>query len=602
MRRAFMAFFWPADSAAAGGRVDHYRALMAAEPGWREAFAGRGAGLWLRQDQPLSWRPVGANAALIGDIFGDGPLAADLGADDLPAFARRLSRERWGRYVLLGRAAGASAPIIFRDPSGMLPCVTWRLEEGVWAAASDFTHAPSGVGPRRGYLNWDRITAFLAAPAAAMTAPLFDDVEVAPPGELLHLEDKGLRRDLIWTPADFARNGHSDLAAVARGAVERLDHCVSHLVGGYDRVVVELSGGLDSSILGGAIGAVGQSDRVAAWLNYQDDRPEADESAYARAVTDRLGVSLVTPRDWAVPIDAAALKEIGVHAWPSIGGIDAGRDRDEDQRLKSLGATAIVSGQGGDGVFFQYPTALVMADALQRDGYRALLSPRLAAIARRTRQSVWSVLRQVRADRQRQRRPRLASSLLSRVAAVAGATAEHPWVAEARARGLPPAKVLHIQGIAVTNLYRGASRRLATADILLPLFAQPLVEHCLSIAVPDLAGESYDRPFARRAFGDRLPEIVRERRSKGDMSTYFGKLVGISLPTLRPYLLDGCLADAGLLDRPKLDYTLTVEGLIAGGGGAAMDVLNAAAVEAWVRHWQTQAPDSLTAARHRRSA
>jgi hypothetical protein len=76
-------------------------------------------------------------------------------------------------------------------------------------------------------------------------------------------------------------------------------------------------------------------------------------------------------------------------------------------------------------------------------------------------------------------------------------------------------------------------------------------------------------------------------------------MVAMSLEFLRPHLLDGCLCEAGLLDRGRLDRMLDPAALIWGEAGAPTDVLIAAAVESWVRHWQGRLPDSPAAPRPR---
>lgn len=222
----------------------------------------------------------------------------------------------------------------------------------------------------------------------------------------------------------------------------------------------------------------------------------------------------------------------------------------------------------------------------------------LANVARRTRQSVWSVIGQVQAaKRGREARPSGTSALLAREWASIAPSLEHEWVTAARHAGLPPGKILHVEGIAVTHFFYEPSRRLAFADLLLPLFTQPVVELCLSIPVPDLAGESYDRPFARQAFAHRIPAAVFNRRTKGALTVHVARQVAASCDGLRPYLIDGCLAEAGLLDRDKLADTLDPERLMTGQAQHAMHVLNAVAVEAWVRHWQGRVPDARSAGR-----
>lgn len=611
MRPAYVALAYSPNAPDSVAKATDVQQRLRASGEWTCSGALAGLQVWIRPERSppvLSLR--GGSGFLLGDLFPSPGHLLRAGDSHEPSewrepidLARWLVRSRWGRYVAIIRPRDGGPPAVLRDPSGMLNAMAWTLGDGLDVVASEMTHVPGWLQPRWPFLNWDRITSFVAVPTAMTTEALVDDVNVVAPGELLSLGPGAPTSAVIWTPAEQAKNGATDLSEAAEEVVRRVDACTRDLVGLYDRVVMELSGGLDSSIVAGALGATGMSHRVAEWLNYVDDRPEANESAFARAVTDGLGVDLTTPRDWATPLDLLSLRELSTEFWPAIGGMDAGRDRDELQRLRSVGAGAMVSGQGGDGAFFQFPSALVIADEFTRRGARTLASPILGAVARRTRQSVWGVLGQVLASRRgRERRPGVTSLLLTPAAAEWAGRAEHRWVRDARSRGLPPGKVLHIQGIAVTHLYRGPSRRLSAADIILPLFAQPVLEHCLSIAVPDLAGESYDRPFARRAFADRLPAKVLNRRTKGDMSTYYARFVTSSLATLRPYLLEGCLCEARILDREILDRTLDPQQLISGPPGAAVNILNAAAVEAWVRHWQTRVPDATTAGRWARSA
>jgi asparagine synthase (glutamine-hydrolysing) len=546
----------------------------------------------------------GASGVVLGDVSpmpsadeGLSPLrpgAAD--ARDSRDAAVRLSRTYWGHYVALISDPASGAIGVYRDPSGAIDCMLWSLGEGLSVVASDMVRLSGWLRPRRQRINWDRIAGLLAVPYANTSSPLFDDVTVVNPGDMVTLGERLAPAASIWSPADFACPEAHDLPEVQAEIVRRVDACTEAIVGRYDKVIVELSGGLDSSILAGSLAATGAAARVAAWLNYRGDRSEGDESRYARTVTDRIGVELTTVRKDPTPLDADNLAELAMEFWPGMGGVDVSRDRHELALVRAIGAQAIVSGQGGDGVFFQFPSALVAADEFRRKGCAAFGSPVLADVARRTRQSVWGVLGQVRAVRNgTERRPFVSSTILSpHVRAGAGAAA-HPWVEDARRKGLPPGKTLHVQGIATTHLYNGRSRRRRDADLVYPLFAQPVMELCLTIPTPDLAGGSYDRPFARQTFAQRLPASVLARRAKGNLTTYFARLVASSADSLRPYLLDGCLSEAGLLDRDELERLLDPRHLIC--GGMPTDVLWAAVIEAWVRYWQARVPDSETAPR-----
>lgn len=600
-RRAYIALSWCGDAAGSAERASDIGLRLASE-GWQARAEMGGLAVWTRE--PV-WPAVEVlrGGVVIGVVhrragsafWPPGPGCAQ--SLDPRLFTRRLVAEAWGAYVALLHSAPEGQVAVFRDPGGALGCVTWSLGDGLYLVTDDLGTVPRWLRPRRLALDWNRIASVLAVPTAGTTEPLFDDMTGVGPGQMLTLPGKKLPEP-VWSPCTFARHGGENLGWIEEELVRRVDTAVEALIGSHDRVVMELSGGLDSSILAGAIGSTSLTGRVAAWLNYRDGRPEADESRFARAVTERLGVPLHEQRKTFEPLDAEALREIGVFSRPAIGAIDGARDRFETELLRECGATAIVSGQGGDGAFFQYPTALVAADEFARRGWGAWRSPLLANVARRTRQSVWSVVGQVQAaKRGRESRPAGTSALLTRDWAEVALTIEHEWVTAARRAGLPPGKVLHVEGIAVTHFYYEPSRRLALADMLMPIFTQPVIELCLSIPVPDLAGGSYDRPFARRAFAHRIPEAVLNRRTKGALTVHVARRLAASCNLLRPYLIDGCLAEAGLLDRDRLNHTLDPERLMTGQAQHAMHVLNAAAVESWVRHWQGQVPDSRSAGR-----
>jgi asparagine synthase (glutamine-hydrolysing) len=602
----FFGLAWGRDDAAAAARARSLGERLDRDPSWRLAWTCERLSLWTSPTKPITATALPAGRGVIlGDAWpmpGADPTfrieAALAVAVTTGEAARIVSCALWGRFLAILLPPDGGAAALYREPGGAVEGLTWRLEDGLHAIANDLVLAPAGLRPRRQGLNWDRIAIFLGAPSAATTEPLFDDIAAVGPGEMLQLGAAKPRGWAAWDPAAFAVQPVTDLVEARRELVRRVDASVAATTQHGGRFLAELSGGLDSSIVAGCLHATASTSHVACWVNFVDDRGEADERHYAGAVVERLGRALHVEPLVPQALTEADFRELGGYGRPSIGGADAGRDRAECALLKETGAGGIISGQGGDGVFFQFPTALVAADAFQRDGWRTLATPLLADVARRSRRSVWGVLGQVRAARRgRADLPTSLSTVATRGARAFAATAEHAWVRAGRARGLPPAKLLHLHSAAVTHIYRGPSRRLDIADLHLPLFSQPVLELCLAISVPDLAGASYDRPYARTAFADRLPAAVLHRRAKGALGAYFARTVARSLPTLRPYLLDGCLAEAGVIDRTRLDQALDRGQLLRGGPVAPADVLIAAATEAWVRYWQTQVGDSPSAGR-----
>ncbi|OHB31127.1 MAG: hypothetical protein A2790_10785 [Phenylobacterium sp. RIFCSPHIGHO2_01_FULL_69_31] len=604
MRRAYVILAHPPNSELAARRSALLAAELDASACWRRAGDGAGFQVWTDVNTSLPVRSLAGEAGLvIGDLYNmpdpdpqSSPLFNPACARGNAVTARRLLRGHWGQYVAVLNDGRQTA--LLRDPSGMLDALTWSLGDDVSVAASDPWRLPAVLRPRRPYLNWSRIAAFLTVPTVTTTPPLFDDMVSVGPGELQPLTSGGGAAEPLWTPLRFADDllSAKDAEAASAHLLERVDRCVASLLADHAGALVELSGGLDSSSLAAAIGAVGLNDRVRSWLNLVDIRREGDEAIYAQAVADRLGVTLTRVERAPGQITVEDLAELATEPWPAIAGVDAARDRDEVARLSATGATAIVSGQGGDAVFFQMGAPVVLADALAAQGLGALAGPVLPDIARRTHQSVWGLLRQVeQAWRGRLPERKVVNALVAPEVRRWAGGAEHAWTAEALASTLPLGKRLQVRAIAASHFNHQYSRRRRVADLLYPLLAQPVVELALRIPTYVLAGGAYDRPFQRAVFADRLPAVVARRRSKGSASVYFARLMANSLADLRPYLLDGCLCSAGLLDRDRLDAAMTAEHLIW--KETANDLITSLATESWVRYWQTRAPDSLAAGR-----
>jgi asparagine synthase (glutamine-hydrolysing) len=591
----FLALAWRPGDDAARERAKALARRVDAEGAWARAGHSERMRVWTSANRPLPVKtlPLGAGF-VVGEVFADGgtveaalAAAVEGRARGPAAVARRLCRSVWGGYVALLHGASPFGTEIFREPSGALDCVSWDLGDGVAAAASGLQALPPGLAPPRARLDWERIAAFLAAPATLASACLFSGLEAVAPGVAQPL---GVERPdglAVWSPADVAGAWGGDLPGARAELVRRVDACTAALVGGRGRVLGEISGGLDSAIVAASVAEAGLGDRVVQWLNYTADRREADETRFARAVADRAGLDLVVGRRELSPIDEATAMELAGAVWPPLNASDVARDRHTAARLGELDAHALLSGQGGDAVFFQMPSALVLADALQSDGPRALLSDLPAEVARRTAGSVWTVAREALAARRGRPLPAPTSPLVSQELRRWARDLAHPWTCAAT---LSPARRLQVRAIANMQLFRGDSRRRRAADLVYPLLAQPVVELCLAIPVPALAGGAQDRRLAREAFAARLPECVLRRRSKGSLTSFATRMVAASAGFLRPFLMEGCLAEAGLLDRGRLQRALDPETMVV--STEADKVLNAMAVEAWVRHWQGRVPDA----------
>lgn len=571
----FLAVRWRGEARPA---VEVARSALEGVADWRVVVDAPGLLLAIRGP---NWPRVRCLPAGRGWVIGDlhradfGPVSDDE-ADHLmislasPAelIARRLSEVYWGRYVAL-IDPGKDGEAVFRDPSGALDAFTWSVA-GLSLAGSHWPDwLPAALKPPLVF-DWPVIGHWLKdGSASAVTSGLRGLVSVTP-GTVASTSGEVVQ---VWRPGDIARRPALPAAEAAEALPPLLDACVAAAAADGEVLAAEISGGLDSAILASSLAKLAP-DRVRLWMNYHAAEGSGDERAYARDVAGLWDLPLTEVLKSPFAYSAELIEETATGLRPGFHALDAGGDADIAARLAAAGATRMVSGQGGDMALFNLPTGVIFADHLRRAGIPGLGSPYLAQVARWTRQSVWKVL---------------ADSLSPRAAWRGEALArDHPWMAGTR--GLAPGKRAHIVMLAQKLSTHIENRRGRQAEVLTPFLSQPVLEHCLAIPVPDLTEGGRDRALARRAFADRLPVSVRERRDKGEFSAYYARVVADSLDFLRSYLLDGELVAQGLIERSAMDRRLRLEVLIWQAESAA--ILAAVTVEAWVRCWRRRGAGS----------
>ncbi|MGR4866737.1 asparagine synthase-related protein [Caulobacter sp. LARHSG274] len=552
-------------------------ALVLETGAWTKVAERRRFSIFLEAGRPPPYQHLpNVAGGLIGDVFDADAARQGLGRDfdllgvggDAREIADRLVDRAFGRYVAILSDEHGSARVL-RDPLGVMEAIGWR-RGGLRFIASRLPDLPA-LWPQALAIDWDGLAAILRQKnLASLICPLVG-VTSYPPGVLAGPDGAGPR---LWSPSRFARRPRRKAdPAELRHAV---DGVVAAWALGRQGVFCEISGGLDSAIVAASLKQVGAP--LVYGVNHSFPRDESDERRYAQAVAERIGVPLeVVARERLI---LAPKKLCGAAGGPRpnyVGG-DPDHDADLAARLAAPGVEAMFTGRGGDGVLYQMAHPALVRDVL--GGLSAGgLGRGLSRLARRNATTVWDLLR--RGLSARDLTGGLGVQAFLSDAAAALDPARHPWLEEARV--LDPAKQLQVLALVNGLSSFGESQRHRAGDVIDPLMSQPVVEFCLSVAAGRLAVGDNDRPFARAAFADRLPPLVLNRRGKGDLTTYFAQSLGGSLQALRPYLLDGQLAVAGLLDRARLDAALTPERLVWTNISSELFVI--LALEAWARCW-----------------
>jgi asparagine synthase (glutamine-hydrolysing) len=577
----YIALTWIRTDVDATRRVGGLRKALVDKDAWVVMVERPGQLVFARLTRPISVRKLrGGRGMLIGDLFdADGVSAAselfEGSAASRPtrSLALELIELYWGRYVVVFTRADGRPEAVFRDPSGALDCACW-MQGGLHIASNDPPDALLTPISRDLSLDWNVLAEHLADPSLISTRSAFRGLETVTPGALRSFGPRKGEHQ-IWRPSAIAAGRLQNQDA----AEQRLAHTIDRVVVALSkrrRILAEVSGGLDSSIVASALKMA--KANVTAWITFVSDDRAGDETIYAQALGRALGFQSIEVRKSLEPVTPSTIAATQNGVEVSLNALDRQYDRHILELADTFEADALFTGFGGDAVFFQMADPAIIEDLVSRLGRRMLFTPALSALARWTRRSAYELAWR---------------ALWSRRCNVAYPTGglewrthrpsprPHPWCADIDA--LPPAKRLQI--ISLTHMLSGYGRSLRgiRLDLIHPHLTQPVLEFALRTPVDLLVKGWRDRGLTREAFRDRLPKAIVERRSKGDLGVLHAENFVAGLPELRPFLLDGRLVQAGLIDRARLDVALDERALAQHGGHP--DILHAAATEAWVRHW-----------------
>lgn len=542
-------------------------------------FANPNLRLFVSSDQPWQNR-LESSGGIVGNIHPRSPTNADLpfGTANLgQAFDERcLLSCFWGDYLSFW--GDGARFVCMRDPSGTLPCFFANSGSTLYLA-SDVTTLLQACAMRP-VIDWDQLTRLLYVNDLPEARTSLDGIQELLPGHRLVFAGTRTHTEPVWSPWDHvARDNGPSPAQLAKCVRD----CVTTIAAPYQSLLIGVSGGLDSSILTSCLAHRGSDIRP---VTISTDDAHGDEAIFARVLCDQLGLTL-TPE--AYQLDAVDITWSSVAHLPRPGGRAQLQAYDAAvfRAARSTGATAFLSGVGGDNVFYYTNSARPLVDHYLDHGLGPHLLKTLWNTCRLTGCSLREAICEARAvprgSEPRKYRWRVDTRFLDadRVAMLSREPLVHPWLeGPATSR---PGRAAHIAMILRAQRYLDGQDRTWPVRFLQPLMAQPIIELCLAIPSWRMIEGGRDRAVARAAFADVLPPAIRGRRVKGGPDGFAHQIIRNHLPEIRERLLDGALAGHRILDRPALETALHEEHLM--GGIDYVRILLLLDAEAWARHW-----------------
>ncbi len=558
-------------------RPDGYEALLSAAENIGLAQKASGTAWTILASPGQRIGQASKGGILIGDLFRRDGSRADLERVGWPSgtspsdIEAELGRDFWGRYLaVIEDDAGALQ--IYRDPSGGIPCLF--LEGGGYDVIVADLMATRRLDLARLQIDWSYLGHHIAYNGARSPRTGLVDVLELLPGQSLTLRTGRPVVSTWWRPADFlGAKPFLDPDEAARALYGAIERTTSALARAEGPIIIELSGGLDSSLIAIALRRRPQTYAV----NCTTSGPEGDERHYARQVASAAHLPLIEHELSPSDIDfrrppAPWMPRPGrTTVLQTVDGVFS----EEGQRVS---ATAFLNGTGGDSIFFYRLLAQGLGGGFLRS---------VQDVAELTGASFWRAGRaaiRLALKRSPPYQPSGHPEFLT-PAFRPSALDPHPWLEGLEAAS--PGRLRHVRGIVAVHGHVDGHDRNQVAPVVAAHAAQPVLETVLRIPTWMWISGGRDRAVARQAYAAKLPADVLNRRSKGRINRFIAEAFEANRAVIGSLLRQGVLAREGVIDMAIVDATLAAP--LVSGDTSFMGVIRLVDVELWAQGW-TAAP------------
>lgn len=513
---------------------------------------------------------------------------------------RNLITECWGSYILVLYEAQNRMAFLMRSPMSHLPC--FRSQIANVAVLFSFVDDFLELGCQRLTLNWDSLVGQAALGDHFTNETGLNEISSVGCGECLAFHHDHVKTHYYWLPGGLQKTKlHLPFSEAARALRKVTEYCVNAWASDHRKILLMLSGGLDSSIVLACLRRSPTRPDVEAVTFYS--RAHGDERRYARCMAEAGHCNLIeVARNDAMPFEHFSNCRRTVK--PVIyGSVDS-----ETIALgiaKDINASALLNGELGDNLFGSTLAIGMLVECLLDYGFSRKVLAVILEYATLSRLSVWRSIRFAIAEaialraqpdfsmhdlvkKHRASDPSIAITLvredrLERYEQIRHRFI-HPWYIQGRLVAAGSQDLLNGMIAMTSPCFDSPFKFLGGQVRISPLISQPLAEFALRTPTYFHIKNAQNRSLARAAFSDALPKLILDRgEGKGGPHLWIGDYLRRNANQLREFLLDGLVVKHRLLDSAKLEAALSPE--IMKCAAMAEQVLEAVYFESWLRQW-----------------
>lgn len=586
--------------------------LRGAKGSWSPAFETPGLAVHCSaqlSDGPLATKLADKRGIVLGTLFESSRTSNNsppvrpthFGTKDTRAVAlshgRSLIKSHWGSYVLFLNAHDGRGAVVLRGPMTTIPCFVSRFHNVTvfFSEVEDYLMLRLG----RASINWDCISAQSAGGDFLAEETGISEIAALSSGEAMEIKNESHVRNLYWSPAAITVDQIDDEVEAAMALRESTQLCVDSLVSNQKTVILQFSGGLDSSILLACLRKAPSRPHVIA-VNFWN-RQSGDERMFAESMARKTASELlVLERN--PKLDLRGILDCARTATPVL----HFSAYDIEPRLIRLAhernGTSIFSGEYGDDIFGHARGPEILAEALNSYGIGQRFLSAAADYAELDRTSIWTAIRVAARYRKWQRLTPYWSyfrykqfigfgarhSLATAEAALAYERSLprfiHPWLRDVRATPAGRAMLIYSLVTATSSLTHSPFGGVDSTMFVSPFASQPLVETFCKIPSRFHYRKAENGAVARAAFRNELSaEVMGRGTGKGSVDLWIQDLLPHNRTFLEDFLTDGILAKQGIIDKNKLQATLS--GTVNKSGVGVAELIIHCYIEAWLRRW-----------------